>query len=159
SSAHALAAWSYIFRNNQMWTTDPENERAAALSHARSAVDYGTHDSTALWMAGHVIAYTDDNEEGARVVDRSLILNPNDAEAWNIAGWIKYYIGDGQGAIDCFKRAIRLSPLGTLTYIIKSGFAYGHFTEGQYEETVKWADQSLTEQPRFFRVLLVKAAA
>jgi hypothetical protein len=87
ASAYGLAAWCYVWRDAQTWTVDQAGERTESIRHARLAVEFGADDPTALWMAGHVIAYSGaGNRDGARIIDRSLAINPNSAQAWNVNG-------------------------------------------------------------------------
>jgi tetratricopeptide (TPR) repeat protein len=135
-------------------------ERAQALKHARLAIDFGANDPNALWMAAHVIAFCGGgNEQGLRIVERSLALNRNSAQAWSVSGFVNWYLGNGKIAVDHFKRAIRLSPADPLGHTFKCGVAFAYFAEGQYEEAVNWADMALSEQPRFLPSLRIKAAA
>ena len=160
ASAHGLVAWCLVWRDTQNWISDRIKERAEALKHARLAIDFGANDPTALWMAGHAIAYSGGgNEQGYRIVERSLVLNPNSAPAWNASGLINYYLGNGKIAVDHFKRAMRLSPVDPLEHLSKCGVAFAYFAEEQYGEAVDWADRALTDQPKFLPSLRIKAAA
>src|SRR6202007_884561 len=97
SSAYALAAWCYAWRDNQLWTKDHAAERAEAIRYARLAVEYGSDDPNALWMAGHTLSYCNaGSEEGAHIIDRALSLNPNNATAWAISGWARCHLGQGK---------------------------------------------------------------
>jgi adenylate cyclase len=160
ASAYGLAAWCYIWRDAQAWTADSAGERAESIRHARLAIEFGADDPTALWMAGHVIAYSGaGNEEGARIIDRSLAINPNSAQAWNVNGWVHAYLGHGTAAVGHFERAMRLSPLDPLGHTFKCGLAFACLADRDYTNARRWADLALADQPKFVPSLRVKAAA
>jgi tetratricopeptide (TPR) repeat protein len=45
------------------------------------------------------------------VADQALALNPNNAIAWNVRGWISILLGEHQSALDAFTHAMRLNPV------------------------------------------------
>lgn len=160
ASAYGLAAWCGTWRHHQMWATDLDEERAQAVQHAWRAVEFGADDPTALWMAGHTIAHlTVGTEDGARIIDRALAINPNSAEAWSVSGYARTYLGQGKTAIDHFRKALRLSPLDPLAHSFRSGIAMAYLTDRQYQEALEWADLALTEQPKFVSSLRIRVGA
>jgi adenylate cyclase len=82
---------------------------------ARRAALLGNEDSVALTQAGHALAFVaGEIDEGATLLDRAIVLNPNLALAWHQGGWTKIYLGEPEQAIERFSRAMRLSPLDPL---------------------------------------------
>jgi len=160
ASAYGLFAWCYAWRDAQGWTADREKERAESVRFARLAVEHGSNDPTALYMAGHTLGYSGaGTEEAARIIDRALALNPNSALAWGMKGWVSYYLGDGKTAIDSFNRAMRLSPRDPLGHALKNGIAFAYLIERRFEEALRWADLAIAEQPKFAGSLRVRASS
>ena len=63
----------------------------------------------ALCWAGYSLAYVvGELQEGAGLIDRALVLNPNLARAWNLSGWVRIYLGQSEVAIEHLARAMRL---------------------------------------------------
>ena len=57
---------------------DPAKEVAETARLAGQAVEFGRKDAVALSMGGFALALvTGEVEDGAAVIDRALILNPN----------------------------------------------------------------------------------
>ena len=61
--------------------------------------------------AGIALAFVvGDLDDGAALIDRALVLNPNLAWAWFFSGWVKVWLGEPEVAIEREARAMRLSP-------------------------------------------------
>jgi adenylate cyclase len=110
-------------------------------------------------MSALVIAnMAGDSEGGRSLIERSLALNPNSANAWMASGNIYAYLGDTETAIAHLERSARLSPLDPLAYITWIGFGHAHFMAGRYEEASVWFDKTLHEAPNHPNALRMKAA-
>jgi adenylate cyclase len=160
ASPCGMASWSGALRNSHGWMIDRKSEIADAVSLARRAVALGKDDPTALWSGGLSLAYlAKEVEAGAAYIDRALVLNPNLAASWNASGWVHMYLGEYAIAIECFERAMRLSPLDPLTYFASTGMAFAHAFASRYEEAISWATKALHEQPNWATALRVAAMA
>jgi TolB-like protein/Flp pilus assembly protein TadD len=158
-AAYGLAAWSYAWKQSQGWTLT-SLEVAEAERLARSAADAGREDPTALHMAGHTLSRVlRRHDEGAALIRRALTINPNSANAWHVSGWVQTYLCDLDTAIDHFSRAMRLSPLDPLMFIMKAGMAWAYFVGGNYDEADNWSDQALLERPNYGAALRAKVAS
>jgi hypothetical protein len=86
----------------------------------------GKDDAIALAAGGYASAFVvRDLGVGAALIDRSLVLNSNSAEAWNYGGWVKNWLGEPEPAIERFARAMRalpndLSPRRTSNYVAQN---------------------------------------
>ena len=61
---------------------------------ARRAAELGRDDAVALHTAGIALALVvGDLDDGAALIDRALVLNPNLAGAWFASGWVKVWLG------------------------------------------------------------------
>ena len=74
-------------------------------------------------------------------------------------GYIHCFLNRPKLAMEAFQRGMRLSPLDPLSYYFSGGLALAAFADGQYEETIEWADRSLREEETFLVALRVKLAA
>jgi len=160
ASAYGLASSVLTFRITQGWASTVDSDRHDAAAFARKAIDLGADDPTALWMAGQALVHAvRDFDRGLAAIDRSLLLNPNSGQAWNISGWVRWNCGDGSTAIDHLQRAMRLSPLDPWAHGFEGGIGWAHFVEGRYDEAIKWSDLALRDQPKFTTSLRCKVAA
>ena len=59
------------------------------------------------------------------------------------------YLGRGREAVERAERAIRLSPFDRQLYIHYGLLGIGHYASGNYEEALKWARVSASENPAY----------
>jgi tetratricopeptide (TPR) repeat protein len=135
-------------------------EIGEALRLARCAVDVGKDDAAALCMAGFAIARLGGElDTGASLIDQALGLNPNLAAGWRSIGWVRVWLGQAHEAIDCFAKAMRLSPVDPRMFIMQAGMASGYFIAGRYEEARSWSDKAIGNQSKYGPALRVGAAS
>jgi len=160
ASAHGRAAFCYVFAKGEGWISVTANEIAEVTRLAQRAVELGKDDAIVLTASAWALAYVvHDLEAGASLIDRALGLNSNLAEAWLYGGWMKNYLGEPKLAIECFARAIRLSPLDPFVTRMRSGTAYAHFFLGRYDEAASWAAMALQDNADFQPGLRIAAAS
>jgi TolB-like protein len=158
--AFGMAARCYNWRATNGWMTDPAREVGEALQLARCAVDVGKDDPAALSLAGFAMARLGGElDTGAGLIGQALGLNPNLAEGWRSIGWVRVWLGQADEAIDCFAKAIRLSPVDSYMFNTQTGMASGYFIAGRDEEACSWSDRAIAGQPTFGPALRVGAAS
>jgi TolB-like protein len=160
ASANAMAAWCYFWRKVNGWMTDRPGEIAEGARLAHRAVDLGRDDAVALTRGGHALAHlTDDVAGGIALLDRALVLNPNLASAWFLAGFLRTWNGEPDAAIEHFAHAMRLSPLDPELYRMQAGLAAAHLFAGRFDAASSWAEKAVRELPSFLMVVSVIAAS
>lgn len=160
ASAHSMAAWCHFWRKVNGWMDAPEAEAAEAIVLARRAVELGRDDAVALTRGGHALGhFTGDLHAGIALLDRALLLNPNLAATWFLGGYLRVWIGETEGAIEHFARAMRLSPLDPELYRMQGGMAAAHLFAGRFDEASSWAAKSFQNLPSFLLVAGVLAAS
>jgi adenylate cyclase len=158
--AAALIGLCRVYQKSHNWGPVSDAEVTEATHLAIWAIEAGKDDPDALWMAADTLASLGgDRAVAASAADRALALNPNSAHAWMTRGWVFCFQRQSAAAIEALQRAIRLSPLDPLGYLMFGGIALAHFLAGRYEEASEWAGRSLHEQPRFTGQIRVKLAA
>lgn len=159
SPAYGLIVWCYAHRI-ALWWGDPAEARARGSAAARLALQMSKDDSFALSGAGLVLAMCGGGlDEAEAHIERALALNPNDARAWVAGGWVSWFADKYERSIECFTRAIRLSPRDPLGYGYYAGIAFPCFYMGMYDEAIAWADKALHLEPNFWHALMIKVAA
>jgi TolB-like protein/Tfp pilus assembly protein PilF len=135
-------------------------EVAEARRLALRAVQLGKDDATVLSQAGFALAcVVRDLDDGAAFLDRALSINPNLASGWSYSGMVRVWLGDPDRAIEHFARAMRLSPINPLTWLMQEGMAHAHFFAGRYDEALTWAKMALRELPDSRAALRIAAAS
>jgi tetratricopeptide (TPR) repeat protein len=128
---------------------------------ARRAALLGNEDALALTQAGHALTFVaGEIDEGATLLDRAIVLNPNLALAWYQGGWTKIFVGEPEQAIERFSRAMRLSPLDPLLLPwMHYGTAIACLFAGQYDQAASWAEKTLRSGARNPNALRAAAAS
>ena len=146
ASAYGMAARCFTQRKASGWMTDRPQEVTETVRLARQARDLGREDAVALSGAGFALAYVaGEIDEGATLIQRALVLNPNLAWAWYFSGWVKIYLGEPETAIQHATQAMRLSPNDTHLFNMQAVVAYGHLYAGRFNEAVSWAEMAVRE--------------
>jgi tetratricopeptide (TPR) repeat protein len=60
---------------------------------------------------------------------------------------VRIFLGEPTGAIECFERAMRLSPLDPFANIAYSGMGAAYLFAGHYDQAAFWARKANHEQP------------
>jgi tetratricopeptide (TPR) repeat protein len=157
AAAHAALAWCHHF---YLRFGRGEEDRKAAVEHARAAVASGSDDATALGMAGFVIA-TDEHDRttALNVFDRALTLSNSNIFALCCSALVLALLGKHEHAVERAQRALRLSPFDFLNYLAYNALAITYLAAGQHETAYEAAHQSVQINPRFSvcRLFLVAA--
>jgi TolB-like protein/Tfp pilus assembly protein PilF len=159
AAAFGRAALCYNWRATNGWMTDQTQETGEALRLARCAVDVGKNDADALRMAGFTMARLGSElDTGAGLIGEALSLNPNLAAGWLAIGWVRVWLGQADDAVDCFAKAMRLSPVDPYMFNMQAGLASGHFIAGRYADACTWSDRAIGSQSTFGPALRVGVA-
>jgi tetratricopeptide (TPR) repeat protein len=111
-------------------------------------------------MAGFaLVIVVGELEDGADLIDRALVLNPNFAWAWMFSGWARLLLGEPEAAIERLARAMRLSPQDPQMFAMETATGFAHFFAGRDEEALSWAESAVRQQPNFFLASCLAAAS
>jgi AraC-like DNA-binding protein/tetratricopeptide (TPR) repeat protein len=143
----ALAAWCHGLRGSHNFCPRPDQEKAAARELAKRAALLSTGDplTDTLLAGGYCLAH--DLANAAIHAERALALDGGSAWAWGRTGWIKAYEGEPADAIERFQIARALAPSDPLNFLCSVGLAAGHFWAARYDESIRWFERALVENP------------
>jgi TolB-like protein/tetratricopeptide (TPR) repeat protein len=159
-SAYGMAAWCYLRRKSDGWMTDRIQESAEACRLARRAAQVGMDDPVALSRAGFTLAFVEgDVDTGADLVARAVQLSPNLAAAWYFSSRVRVLLDEPEVAIEHAARAMRLSPLDPLTFLMQYSTALAHFHAGRYDEAGQWAEKARRSNANFLPAVRLAAAS
>ena len=88
-----------------------------------------------------------DLDAGVALIDRALALTPNFGIALAQSGYVRVWLGDSERAIDHLQRAMRLSPVDILMFLMQGATATAHFIAGRDDEAFAWAEKSAQRNP------------
>ena len=159
ASAYAVVLGCYGVLREEGWA-DRERLFAEGKQYALRAVELGTDDAFALARAANFFGTTaKDTDTGDAIVSRAIALNPNQADAWRIRGWIRVWAGQHEQAIDDFNNAMRLNPLDSRREASECGLAAANLFLGQFEIGVSWVIRSLASRSTYAPALRVGVAS
>jgi tetratricopeptide (TPR) repeat protein len=98
-----------------------------------------------MLAAGYTLAH--DLEAAAVHAERALALDGGSAWAWGRSAWIKAYRGQAQRAIEEFLIARSLAPVDPLNFLWSVGVAAAEFQMAHYDESIRWYNRALAENP------------
>jgi adenylate cyclase len=160
ATPYGLAAWCYYWRMVNSWMSNRAQENAEVARLARRAAELGKDDAIALSFGGFALGYVaGELEEGAALVDRALVLNPNLAAAWCSSGLLRTRLGDPDAGVEHLARAVRLSPLDPLMIFMENFTAIAHFYAGRHDEARQLAEKVCRKNPSFLGAHRVAAAS
>jgi len=139
--ARALAAMSrtYNFDWRYSWSESPEDALDKALDLARNAVAIDRRDARGYAELGFVNLYRKRHTASIDAYQRSLTLNPNDADVMADMADALTHAGRSEEAITQFEKAMRLNPFYPDQYLWDLGGTY--FNLRRYEEAIETLDR------------------
>ena len=158
AGAHGLLAWCHeiLFVRSGL----KEENRLAAIRHARAAITDGRDDATALALGAFVTGMVEhDRVTAIEAFERALALSPSSAFTLFLGSGVLAYAGEAERAIEWAERASRISPNDRLAYVPQHIMALAHFLRGRYEEAANHARRAVQANPRFSVSHCVLAAA
>jgi len=137
-----------------------EEDRIAAIQHARAAIAHGSDDATALAVAAYIIAYDDrDTATALKLFDRALELSGSNVFALSFSAIVLAYMGKADLAVERAQLTLRLSPFDVYNFRAKHALAIVHFYGGRYANAVDDARSAVHANPRFSTGHALLAAA
>lgn len=158
AAVHGLLAWGHqvLF----LRTRHQEDNRVAAIRHARAAVANGRNDAMALSLGAFVIGKLEHDRPAAfDAFDRALALSPSSAFPLFIGCIVPAYAGHAERALELAEEALRVSPIDRLGYLAHHCVALSYFYEKRHEESAIAARRAVSANPDFSVSHSVFAAA
>ena len=146
-SALAMAAWCHAQRCVYSWTDDFARDSRRALELAERAVHQSGDDSFSLSMLGAAHTLVRDFDCAQELLSRAVTHDPNCSWGWNRFGWLHGYRSRAADSIECFEKAIRLSPLDPMNFNCYFGIGAAHYIEQRHDQAIDWMEKALATNP------------
>jgi adenylate cyclase len=157
AGAHGFLAWCHeaLFMRGGF----SNENRDAAIRHARAAIANGRDDATALALGAFVISMVEHDRVAAlQAFDRALAISPSSSFTLFFGAVAAAWAGAAERAIDWAERALRVSPFDRLCYLAHGAIAIGQFQFGGYEKAADAARLAVQSLPSFSVVHALLAA-
>jgi adenylate cyclase len=145
ASAHAFLALTHGLDYLNRWSASPASSIEQAAELATLAVELDDRDPWAHWALGLIDLYTRRHDGAISEAERTIVLNPNFAEAHVSLGEALYYSGRSEEALQFFERATALNPYFPDVLLHFQALAW--FQLGKYEKAVELLTQRLSRNP------------
>lgn len=89
-------------------------------------------------------------DEGIAKLERAVAINPNCSLAYGSLGTALAIAGRAEEAIAKQEIAIRMNPRDPSIFFRFSGLALAHYTAGNFETAVLWAERAIQRMPRWY---------
>jgi DNA-binding SARP family transcriptional activator len=144
------ALWK-TFCAGQVWGGDTkrEIERAAELAH--QAIKRDPEDALALLILGHIESFLGCNlEQGKKLIDNSLKLNPYSSFAWMLSSATCSYSGEPLEALRRLEKSKSLCPVEShWEFLFDTATCLAHLFNHDPEQAVQWGYKTVRENPGF----------
>ncbi len=155
----AWAAHWHGMNIGQGWSSNPDADFEAVADYSRRAVELDRDNAFALAVHSHLRSYLfHDYDSALAGFERALAAGPSNAFAWCVSGATLSYIGRPHGGVAPRQPGLRLSPFDSQLYYFYCVGALTCYALGAFEDALKWARMSATENPRFTANLRFMAA-
>ncbi|MGI9307934.1 MAG: BTAD domain-containing putative transcriptional regulator [Gammaproteobacteria bacterium] len=144
------ALWK-MFCLGQGWGKHPEEEFERAGELAHQAIKRDPDDALALVILGHFESFWGRNlEQGKKLIDYSLIMNPYSSFAWMISAATYAYCGEPQEALRRLEKSKSLCPVEQhFEFLFDAANCVTHLFKHDPEQAVEWGYKTVRENPRF----------
>lgn len=144
-----LARW-HSLRVGQGWSQNFSLDISEAVRLAAQAIELDRQNSLALATYGHLQSFLfHEYDSGLVYLERAIEACPNNPLAWGLSSISKSYIGEGAEAVRSAEHALRLSPFDPALFYYYLSLLLAHYTDGNYDEAVKWGRVAMSENPSF----------
>ncbi len=148
AAAHAALAW--CFHQHYARGGLREEDRVAAVRHARAAITHGGDDAATLAMSSFVTWMDDHDEDAAnKLFERALALSNTNMFALACSAVPLAWTGKTDLAMERAHRALRLSPFDHLNFLPNCALAIAYFQTGRYTQAADAARSAIDFNPRF----------
>lgn len=156
----AWAARWYSIYIGQGWSENPAGDAARAAELAAKAIELDRQNALALATYGHLKSFLFHEYESALVYfERALAACPNSSLAWVLSSGTLSYVGQGERAIRHAEHGLWLSPFDQSLFYYYMFLGLAHYSNGTYEDAVKWGRMSASENPLYTANARILSAA
>jgi tetratricopeptide (TPR) repeat protein len=145
--AYSWLGWTYWMEWSFGWSQDVRSlEKAFELAQKAILIDY--YMSKTYNLLGKVYLWKKQYDQATSALEKSIALNPSDADGLVGLGSVLCFGGRPKEATDLIKKAILLNPIPPVWYFHTLGHAY--FLTEQYEEAIATLKRVLNRNPNFW---------
>jgi TolB-like protein/DNA-binding winged helix-turn-helix (wHTH) protein/tetratricopeptide (TPR) repeat protein len=154
--AYASMSYSYSIGYLRQWPADTDHPLQKALQLARQALELDKDLPEGYWATAFIYFYQANLDEGTKLLEYALELNPNYADAYALLASNAVSQGDPEKALNHMAKAYRLNPSGGYLYDIQLGRAY--YFMNKYDLAFEYITSAFEHNPAFIDLQMYMAA-
>jgi TolB-like protein/DNA-binding winged helix-turn-helix (wHTH) protein len=140
--AHAGLSFAHFENAFLGFAADPDEAASQARRFAENSLERDPLDPFCNMVMGRAHWLRGDLEASLPWLERSVQLNPNNAQAKYSRGWTEALLGQGLEAQANVDAALQLSPLDPLAYGMLGARAFSHMVLDQAPEAANWGERA-----------------
>jgi adenylate cyclase len=141
--AHCNIAFRHALWVAQGFSQDVAADAEASARAAAAALDRDGRDGMAMALRAIQLGYLHHDFAQAReLLDKAVSASPSCALAWSYGALVRCWRGEGEEAVRCAERAVRLAPMDSFTFLHQHSLAQANYTVGNLDAAIEWARRS-----------------
>jgi Tfp pilus assembly protein PilF len=156
AGAYVGLGWVYFNRATDGWTEFIDAAFDHSLALARKGLEIDDENASAHQLLGCVNVFRKQYDVAVAELERSIVLNPNDANSYHWLGFIQLWSGRVDQAIETLNMALNLdfsARLPTLQHL-----ATAYYLKGRYADAIRLLEQGILRDPDYAGYHIVLAA-
>lgn len=141
-------AFTHVLEAYYSWTDSRDRSMQAMTHYAMQAIDADDHDAWAYTTLGFARLFALKWDEALAALDRAIALSPNFAPALGVKSLVLACNENSVGALECFDKAVRLSPHDSLTPLWLMGKFWAYWVDEDYARALQAAAEFVRLAPQ-----------
>ena len=147
ASAYAGLGLTYFQRVSYGWTEFTDQSLQKALDLAHKALSFDESNASAHSLAGNVYAFRAQYNLAINELQKTININPNDADSYSNIGWVLLWSGKVDEAIRNLEKSFRLDSSTVRNTLWHLGMAY--YLKGRYQDAQATLERGVIQRPDF----------
>ena len=141
------------------FTGEPEKVVRLGLDHIDRAMALNEEDEYTHWVRGNIFVGLRNTQKALAAFDRSREINPSFSLATASYGTACAWAGRWQDAIHYSQQALSANPKDPSNFFRFNTIAVAHFTAGDFEQSLEWAERTVERKKKFLVPHLIRVAS
>lgn len=137
--------WCHIHDGLMGWTGSLDDTLDAARAAGQKALELDPEFPTAFALLGWVHLLRKEHDRGVESLEKAVMLAPNSSELVANLAYNLVFAGQSEESIEMARRALRLSPIAPMWYLICLGT--GYHVQSKHELAIQAFREAIEKEP------------
>lgn len=157
--AHQALACALYHKYYMGFSQDPAGVLSLALKHVNRAVELNEADEYSHWVRGNIHTCLRQTDRALAAFERCREINPSFSLALASRGTACAWGGRREEAISLSEQALAANPKDPSNFFRFNTIAVAHFTAGDYEKALHWAERTTERRKTFLVPHMIQVAS